>query len=60
MTITAWYMDDSTEDQRLPHRLNDEIVPLSTLDALGILSFQGLTGPGTVTFTSAAPCICVN
>lgn len=51
MTITAWYMDDSEEDQRLPHRLSDDNVPLEVLDDLGILSWTGLTGPGNSSLT---------
>jgi hypothetical protein len=47
MTITAWYMDAEEDDQRLPHRLSDENVPLEKLTELGILSWTGLTGPGS-------------
>ncbi|CAM6092572.1 unnamed protein product [Calypogeia fissa] len=35
--LEAWYMDDSTEDQRLPHRLNpNEPVSAKTLTDLGV------------------------
>jgi 1,2-dihydroxy-3-keto-5-methylthiopentene dioxygenase len=35
--LEAWYMDDSTEDQRLPHRLNpNEPVSAKTLSDLGV------------------------
>uniref|UniRef100_A0A0D9VPV2 Acireductone dioxygenase n=1 Tax=Leersia perrieri TaxID=77586 RepID=A0A0D9VPV2_9ORYZ len=39
--IEAWYMDDSEEDQRLPHhREPKEFIPLSKLSELGILSWR--------------------
>ncbi|GIL73530.1 hypothetical protein Vretimale_5198 [Volvox reticuliferus] len=39
--IEAWYMDDSTDDQRLPHRQNpDEPCPLSKLRELGVLYWR--------------------
>lgn len=45
MTITAWYMDSSDADQRQEHRCEPNIeVELSKLAALGVLSWQGLTG----------------
>ena len=43
MTIEAWYMDDSEEDQRLPHKTNP-VQPVSTeiLDELGVLTWTGI------------------
>ncbi|KAL5210047.1 hypothetical protein ABZP36_005670 [Zizania latifolia] len=39
--IQAWYMDDSEEDQRLPHhREPKEFIPLTKLSELGILSWR--------------------
>nr|CAB3497001.1 unnamed protein product [Digitaria exilis] len=39
--IQAWYMDDSEEDQRLPHhREPKEYIPLDKLSELGILSWR--------------------
>ncbi|XP_066323569.1 heat stress transcription factor A-2d-like [Miscanthus floridulus] len=39
--IQAWYMDDSEEDQRLPHhREPKEFIPLDKLSELGILSWR--------------------
>ncbi|GMN46774.1 hypothetical protein TIFTF001_015948 [Ficus carica] len=39
--IQAWYMDDSDEDQRLPHHRNPkEFVSLDQLDELGVLSWR--------------------
>ncbi|EXC16741.1 1,2-dihydroxy-3-keto-5-methylthiopentene dioxygenase 2 [Morus notabilis] len=39
--IQAWYMDDSDEDQRLPHHRNPkEYVSLEQLDELGVLSWR--------------------
>ena len=39
MTITAWYMDDSSEDQRLPHKTDPvQEVSLEKLAKLGVLS----------------------
>ena len=43
MPIEAWYMDDSNEDQRLPHKTDPvEPVPLADLAALGVLSWSGI------------------
>ncbi|CAN6299363.1 unnamed protein product [Urochloa humidicola] len=39
--IEAWYMDDSQEDQRLPHhREPKEFIPLDKLSELGIISWR--------------------
>uniref|UniRef100_G3MP97 Acireductone dioxygenase n=1 Tax=Amblyomma maculatum TaxID=34609 RepID=G3MP97_AMBMU len=39
--IEAWYMDDSEEDQRLPHhREPKEYVPLEKLKELGVISWR--------------------
>ncbi|KAL0392924.1 UNVERIFIED_CONTAM: 1,2-dihydroxy-3-keto-5-methylthiopentene dioxygenase 2 [Sesamum radiatum] len=39
--IQAWYMDDSNEDQRLPHHRNPkEFVSFEKLDELGVLSWR--------------------
>mmetsp|Transcript_18741 Transcript_18741/g.40301 ORF Transcript_18741/g.40301 Transcript_18741/m.40301 type:complete len:202 (-) Transcript_18741:796-1401(-) len=39
--IEAWYMDDSTEDQRLPHRLNpNKPATLEKLRGLGVLYWK--------------------
>ncbi|XP_058212117.1 acireductone dioxygenase 2 [Rhododendron vialii] len=39
--LEAWYMDDSTEDQRLPHhREPKEFVSLDKLSELGVLSWR--------------------
>ncbi|RLN39112.1 heat stress transcription factor A-2d-like [Panicum miliaceum] len=39
--IQAWYMDDSEEDQRLPHRREPkEFISLDKLSELGILSWR--------------------
>ncbi|KAL6983488.1 homogentisate 1,2-dioxygenase [Sarracenia purpurea var. burkii] len=39
--IQAWYMDDSDEDQRLPHHRNpEEYVSLDQLAELGVLSWR--------------------
>jgi 1,2-dihydroxy-3-keto-5-methylthiopentene dioxygenase len=39
--IQAWYMDDSNEDQRLPHHRNPpEYVSLQKLEELGVLSWR--------------------
>ncbi|KAK4478125.1 hypothetical protein RD792_017404 [Penstemon davidsonii] len=39
--IQAWYMDDSDEDQRLPHHKNPkEFVSFEKLDELGVLSWK--------------------
>ncbi|CAN1279912.1 Acireductone dioxygenase 2 [Linum perenne] len=39
--IQAWYMDDSDEDQRLPHHKNPpEYVSLDKLAELGVLSWR--------------------
>lgn len=43
MTISAWYMDNVEGDQRLPHK-TDETVSLDQLAALGVISYEGLTG----------------
>ena len=43
MTITAWYMDASTEDQRLPHKTDRE-VSSDQLDSLGVLHWSGIAG----------------
>jgi 1,2-dihydroxy-3-keto-5-methylthiopentene dioxygenase len=41
MTIEAWYMDDSSEDQRLEHRQSPNVpVSLKELDALGVLHWH--------------------
>lgn len=45
MTITAWYMDSSEEDQRCPHKLEGaEEIKLTDLDKYGVLSWSGLEG----------------
>ncbi|MCH97489.1 12-dihydroxy-3-keto-5-methylthiopentene dioxygenase, partial [Trifolium medium] len=39
--IQAWYMDDSNEDQRLPHHKEPkEFVSLDQLAELGVLSWK--------------------
>ncbi|KAM4771986.1 acireductone dioxygenase [Rhinophrynus dorsalis] len=39
--VQAWYMDESTEDQRLPHRLMpDQSVTLQQLKELGVHYFK--------------------
>ncbi|KAJ4722536.1 1,2-dihydroxy-3-keto-5-methylthiopentene dioxygenase [Melia azedarach] len=39
--IQAWYMDDSDEDQRLPHHKDpEEFVSLDQLSELGVLSWR--------------------
>ncbi|KAK1310644.1 1,2-dihydroxy-3-keto-5-methylthiopentene dioxygenase 2 [Acorus calamus] len=39
--IKAWYMDDSDEDQRLPHHLEPkQFVSLKELEELGVLSWR--------------------
>ena len=44
MPIEAWYMDDSDEDQRLPHKTDPvQYVTSQQLDALGVLSFSGIS-----------------
>jgi 1,2-dihydroxy-3-keto-5-methylthiopentene dioxygenase len=46
MAIQAWYMDDKDDvDQREPHK-TDPVQPVSVdqLDALGVLSWEGITG----------------
>lgn len=46
MTITAWYMDDKEDDQRLAHKRDgDSEVTLDVLAKLGVLHWSGLTGP---------------
>lgn len=44
MTITAWYMDDSSEDQRQPHKKEGGDVALETIAELGVLYWTGLKG----------------
>ena len=44
MTITAWYMDDSAEDQREPHKKEGGDVPLEVIAELGVLYWSGLKG----------------
>lgn len=40
-TLEAWYMDDSQEDQRLPHKQSpNKPCPLSALRKLGVLSWK--------------------
>ncbi|KAI8467010.1 MAG: aci-reductone dioxygenase, partial [Monoraphidium minutum] len=40
-TIEAWYMDDSEEDQRLPHqRVPNKPCPLAELNRLGVKSWK--------------------
>ena len=47
MTISAWYMDSVDGDQRDPHKDSDQReVTKKDLDALGVLSWEGLTGVG--------------
>jgi 1,2-dihydroxy-3-keto-5-methylthiopentene dioxygenase len=43
MTIEAWYMDSSDEDQRLPHK-TDPVQPVSleTLALLGVLAWTNI------------------
>jgi 1,2-dihydroxy-3-keto-5-methylthiopentene dioxygenase len=39
--IQAWYMDDSDEDQRLPHHPEPkELIPLDKLKELGVVSWR--------------------
>lgn len=39
--IQAWYMNDSDEDQRLPHHLEPkQFVSLEKLKELGVVSFK--------------------
>ncbi len=41
MVVRAWYMDDSDEDQRAPHKqVPNKEVPLELLDKLGVLQFK--------------------
>jgi hypothetical protein len=41
MVVTAWLMDDSDADQRLPHRRSPNVeVTSAELDALGVLQFK--------------------
>ncbi|CAI5983360.1 unnamed protein product, partial [Closterium sp. NIES-64] len=41
MAPEAWYMDDKTDDQRLPHRLDpNQPCSLETLSELGILYWK--------------------
>jgi hypothetical protein len=41
MTIEAWYMDDSDEDQRLPHKTDPvQSVSVETLAALGVITWS--------------------
>src|SRR5690242_10296222 len=43
MAIEAWYMDDSSEDQRAPHKQTPNApVSREQLDALGVLQWSGL------------------
>lgn len=43
MPIVAWYMDDSSEDQRKPHQLSPNVpVSKDKLKALGVLAWEGL------------------
>mmetsp|Transcript_22540 Transcript_22540/g.23218 ORF Transcript_22540/g.23218 Transcript_22540/m.23218 type:complete len:191 (+) Transcript_22540:69-641(+) len=45
MTITAWYMDEETTDQRLPHQTDPiKYVTPEQLSDLGVLHWEGLTG----------------
>lgn len=41
MCLEAWYMDDSDEDQRKPHRLNpNQPVSLDQLKKLGVFYWK--------------------
>ena len=41
MALDAWYIDDSDEDQRMPHKLNpNQPVSLEDLQKLGIFHFK--------------------
>ncbi|KAK9160854.1 hypothetical protein Syun_007195 [Stephania yunnanensis] len=41
MAIEAWYMDDSGDDQRLPHHNNPNVfVPLSKLAEIGVMYWK--------------------
>jgi hypothetical protein len=41
MGVEAWYMDDSSEDQRLPHRQNpNKPATKEQLDELGVLQWH--------------------
>jgi len=43
MPITAWYMDESSEDQRKAHQLSPNVpVGKDKLNELGVLSWEGL------------------
>ena len=48
MPLEAWYMSsDDAADQRAPHRLSpNEPVAKAQLDALGVLSWEGLDADG--------------
>ena len=47
-SVEAWYMDGSDADQREPHTgETPEMVPQSKLNDLGLLSWSGISGPGT-------------
>ncbi|XP_060790673.1 acireductone dioxygenase [Neoarius graeffei] len=40
-TLEAWYMDESSEDQRLPHKLDpNEAVSLQTLQKIGVCHWK--------------------
>ena len=46
MTIRAWYMDSDESNQRAAHY--GETCSLDVLDKLGVLRWEGLTGPDDV------------
>jgi 1,2-dihydroxy-3-keto-5-methylthiopentene dioxygenase len=46
MTISAWFMDSTDEDQRCEHRKSpNEEVSLEKIASLGVLHWSGITGP---------------
>ena len=48
MTISAWYIDASEEDQRNPHQQSPNVeVSKADLDKYGVLSWSGINGVGT-------------
>jgi 1,2-dihydroxy-3-keto-5-methylthiopentene dioxygenase len=47
MTVIAWYMDDSDEDQRATHQIDsNHFLSVSDLDKYGVVSWSGISGPG--------------
>ena len=43
--MDTWYMDDSDEDQRLPHKLDpNQPVPLEDLEKIGVFYWRVCNG----------------